>query len=324
MAELTLTAALSEYDRTNPLRTGDIRPDGIDLRVLALPTAEIFYRMCHYQEFDASEMSMSAHTYLLGRGEGPFVGMPAFLSRAFRQNAIYVNADAGIEKPEDLNGKRIGIFQWGITGSVWLLGTLAEEYGLDFTSVEWVAETESRVPMKLPKGVRLRFTEKGQNVSDMLERGEVDAALYLRVPESFTRNPSRVRRLFPDYKKVEIDYYRRTGIHPMMHCVVLRRDIYERAPWALKSLYKALCEAKRHAYRLVADTARLTTVLPLLPAAVDEVHQIFGDDYWPYGMERNRAALEKFLLYAHQQGVTPRKLAVEELFSETVQDETFI
>ena len=324
MAELALTAALSEYDRTNPLRTGDIRPDGIDLRVLALPTAEIFYRMCHYQEFDASEMSMSAHTYLLGRGESPFVGMPVFLSRAFRHNAIYVNAEAGIEKPEDLNGKRIGIFQWGITASVWLLGTLAEEYSLDITSVEWVAETESRVPMKVPEGVRLRFTEKGQSVSEMLERGEVDAALYLRVPESFTRNPSRVRRLFLNYKEVEIDYYRRTGIHPMMHCVVLRRDIYVRAPWALRSIYKALCEAKRHAQRLVAETARLTTVLPLLPSALDEVLQIFGDDYWPYGMEQNRVALDKFLQYSHEQGVTPRKLAAEELFGESVSDETFI
>ena len=324
MADLPLTAAFAAYDRTNPLRTGDVRPEGVDLRVLTYSTTEIFYRMVRYREFDASEMSMAAHTYLTGTGENPFVGIPAFPSRAFRHNTVYLNAEAGIEKPQDLNGKRIGVYQWGITALVWIVGVLAEEHGLDIASVDWVAETESRVPLRMPGGARLRHTEKGETVEDMLERGELDAAFLLHIPECFARTPARVTRLFPDYKNTELEYFRRTGIHPMMHCVVLQKNIYERNPWVLHSLYKALCDARRLALEDIGETGHLSAILPTLPAAVEEARRIFGDDLWPYGMEGNRKALEKFLQYAHLQGLTSRILAVEDIFGESVQDESFI
>jgi len=318
MADLPLTGAFGPYDRTRFLQTGEVRPEGIDLRVLALPPTEIFSRMCRHLEFDTSEMSMGAHSFLLGQGESPFVGMPAFPSRVFRHSMVYANAEAGVEKVEDLNGKRIAIREWGMTAVVWIVGILAEEYGLDVNSVDWVAALEPRVPIRMPKGARIRYMKPGQNLSDMLEAGEVDGALIHQVPACFAQGSPRVKRLFPDYGAAEVDYYRRTGIHPIMHCVVVRRDVHRENPWVLRSLYKAMCEAREKTLAALADTGALSTMIPLMPAVVDETREVFGRGFWPYGVEANRKTLEKLVLYAHRQGLTPRPLEVEELFGESV------
>ncbi len=320
MENLQLTAAFGDYDRTGVLQKGAVRPEGIDLRILTLPPVEIFFRMCRFQEFDVSEMSMGAHCYLLGQGDSPFAGMPVFPSRAFRHSMVYAHVDAGIEKPEDLNGKRIAIREWGMTAPIWIIGILCEEYGLDLTSVDWVAAFEPRVPIEMPKNTKIEYLKPGQNISEMLDAGEVDAALLHQVPACFSSGSPRVKRLFPDYKAAEIDYYRRTGIHPIMHCVVLRRDIYRRHPWALRSLCKALFEAKQKAMDALYDNGALAALIPFLPSVMDETREVFGEDYWPYGMKANRKALEKLVLYAHQQGLTPRLLDVAELFEKNVQD----
>ncbi|MEE9273932.1 MAG: ABC transporter substrate-binding protein [bacterium] len=324
MADLTLTAAFGDYDRMGLLRAGAVRPERIDLRVLTLPPTEIFHRMCRYLEFDVSEMSMGAHCHLLGTGESPFVGIPAFPSRVFRHSMVYANTASGIEKAEDLNGKRIVIREWGMTAVVWIVGILAEEHGLDIRSVDWVAAIEPRVPIRIPEGMNLRYMAKGETLSDLLDSGGVDAALIHQIPACFAAGSPRVKRVFPDYGAAEIDYYQRTGVHPIMHCVVARKDVHERAPWALFSLYKALCAARRQTMEAVQNTGALSAMVPLLPAVMDETRRIFGKDFWPYGMEANRKTLEKLVLYAHQQGLTPRLLEVEELFGESVLDETFI
>ena len=318
MPDLELTAAFGDYDRTNILKMGSVRPQGVNLRVLSLPPTEIFYRMCRYQEFDLSEMSMGAHMFLLGSGETPFVGMPAFPSRVFRHSMVYANTDAGVDEVTDLNGKRIVIREWGMTAVVWIVGILAEEYGLDVGSVDWVAAIEPRVPIPMPPGARIRYMKPGQTVSNMLESGEADGALIHQVPECFANGSPRVKRLFPDYKAAETEYYQRTGVHPMMHCVVLRRDVHERTPWALGSIYQAMCEAREETLESLNDNGALSAMIPFLPAVMDETREIFGDDFWPYGVEANRKSLEKLLSYAHGQGLTPMLLGLEDLFGESV------
>lgn len=314
MSNLCLTAAFGDYDRTVSLRTGDVKPKGIDLRVLALAPSEIFRRMCRFQEFDVSEMSMGAHAYLTGTGDNPFVGLPAFPSRAFRHAMVYANVSAQIHTPEDLNGKRIAIREWGMTALVWIVGILAEEHGFDLRTVEWVAEVPPRVPMAMPKGARVRYMAAGETLSELLESGVVDAALIHQVPACFSARSPRVERVFADYPSAELDYFQRTGIHPIMHCVVIRRDVHERYGWVLGSIYDALCEARRLALEGLKETGALSAMVPFLPAVMDETQRLFGDDYWPYGLQANRAVLERLSLYAHQQGLTPRRLDVQELF----------
>ncbi|MBI3007061.1 MAG: ABC transporter substrate-binding protein [candidate division NC10 bacterium] len=320
MADLELTGAFGDYDRTHYLTKGLVKPEGIALRVVEMPPTEIFHRMCNYLEFDCSEMSMGAHCFLLGAGESPFVGMPAFPSRAFRHSMAYANTGAKVEKVPDLNGKRVAIREWGMTAVVWIVGILSEEYGLDMKSVEWVAALKPRVPIQMPKGMKLTYMKPGQNLSDMLDSGEVDGALYHQVPACFAKGSSRVKRLFPDYKAAEVEYYRRSGIHPPMHCVVVRKEIAKREPWVVRSLYKAMCEARRRAMEALSDSGAYSAMVPFLPSAVEETRALFGENYWPYGLEANRKTLEKLVLYAHQQGLTPRLLEVEELFGESVRE----
>ena len=319
MSDLTLSAAFGNYDRIAPLHTGGVRPRCIDLRIETLSPTEIFRRMCSDGEFDVSEMSMGAHAYLTGAGENPFVAMPAFPSRAFRHGMVYANVDAGIDAPEDLNGKRIAIYEWGMTALVWIDGILAEEHGLELQSVDWVAERRPRVPIEMPAGTRIRYMSSGEELSALLESGAVDAALSHRIPACFERASSRVRRVFPDYQRVEREYYSRTGIHPIMHCVVVRRDVHEAHPHVLPRIYEALCQARSEAMTALRDTGAYSAMIPFLPAVMDETLELFGRDYWPYGLERNRVDLEQFALYAHQQGLTPRLLAIEELFDASFQ-----
>jgi 4,5-dihydroxyphthalate decarboxylase len=314
MTDPTLSAAFGNYDRICPLQTGAVRANGIELLIQTLSPTDIFRRMCDTHEFDVSEMSMAAHAFLTGTGSNRFVAMPAFVSRAFRHGMVYANVDSGIQKPEDLNGKRIAIREWGMTAVVWIVGILTEEHGFDPFSVDWVAELEPRVPIEMPSAMRIRYMTPEEDLSSLLEDGGVDAALIHKVPACFESGSPRVRRMFPDYAKAERDYYVSTGLHPIMHCVVARRDVHEKHPEALASIYEALCEARLRAMHSLRDTGAYAAMIPSLPAVMDETVRAFGDDYWPYGIERNRPDLERFVLYAHQQGLTPRRLEIEELF----------
>jgi 4,5-dihydroxyphthalate decarboxylase len=306
MTDLLLTAAFGDYDRTRYLDR-QIYPEGIDLRIVRLAPSEIFYRMCNYLEFDVSEMSMGAHCYLTGRGDSPFVGLPAFPSRAFRHSMVYYNAASRIRKPDDLNGKRIAIREWGMTALVWIVGILGEEYGLDLRSIDWIAVKKPRVPIEMPEGARIRYMTPPQTLSDMLASGAVDAALIHQAPACFAGGSAGVKRMFPDYKTAEIEYYRRTGM-----------DRYQEAPWVLRSIYESLLRARQKTMAALADTQALAAMIPMLPAFMEETIQVFGKDFWPYGVAANRDTLEKLVLYAFQQGLTPRRLSVEELFGESV------
>ena len=318
MKQLTLTGAFGDYDRIRALDSFSIQPDGIDLRILRLSPSDIFFRMCQFQEFDLSEMSMGAYCYLCGTNNNPFVAMPAFPSRAFRHSMVYYNAESGISKPEDLNGKRIAIREWGMTAVVWIVGILADIYGFDLRSIDWVAVKKPRVAIEMPEGTRISYMSAGQTLSDMLAAGDVDAALIHQAPDCFTRGMPQIKRMFPDYKAAEIEYYRETGIHPIMHCVVLRRDIYQKYPWALRSIYEALQKARLQTVKALSDTKALAAMLPMLPAYVEETRKVFGEDFWPYGLDENRKTLERLVRYAHEQGLTPKELSVGELFADSV------
>ena len=320
MTDLPLRAAFGDYDRVVPLRVGSVEPRGIALSVETLSPSEIFLRMCDSLEFDVSEMSMGAHAFLTGRGESPMLGIPAFPSRAFRHAMVYANVHANIDSPEDLNGKSIAIPEWGMTAVVWIVGILADEHRFDLRSVDWVAERASRVPIALPDGMRLRFKASGERLTDLLDSGAVDAALLHHVPECFAHGSPRVKRVFPDYDSAERAYYRRTGLHPIMHCVVVRRDVQQRHPWVARSMFDALCDARRIAMEQICDTGAYSAMLPFLPAVVDEARALFGDEFWPYGLEANRAVLEQFAEHACRQGLTPRPLTPEELFPPELLD----
>jgi 4,5-dihydroxyphthalate decarboxylase len=321
VSKLRLTLACWNYDRTRALAEERVRPDGIDLNYLSLPVEETFFRMLRYREFDAAEMSLSSYVVSLFRPERPFIAIPVFPSRVFRHSAIYVNVASGIREPKDLIGRRIGTPEYQMTAPVWIRGILADEYGVSVDSVTYFTGGEEepgrpeKLALDLPARIKVERIGPAQTLSAMLASGEIDALHTARAPSSFARGDGRVRRLFENFAEVERDYYRRTHIFPIMHTVVIRRDVYERTPWVAQSLYKAFCAAQREAYGDLVETAALKTMLPWLTAHVEDARRELGEDYWPYGFAANRDTLSTFLRYSYEQGLSKRLLEPEALFA---------
>jgi 4,5-dihydroxyphthalate decarboxylase len=320
VSKLELTLACWNYDRTRALQDASVQPDGIELNYLELPVEETFFRMLRNREFDVAELSLSSYTVSMFRTPTPFVAIPVFPSRFFRHSSIYVNADAGIREPRDLIGKRIGVPEYQMTAPVWIRGILSDHYGVPVDSVTYFTGGEEepgrteKLKLDLPPGIEIRSIGPTQTLSAMLASGEIDALHTARMPSTFTPG-GKVRRLFPDFKAVEQAYFRETGIFPMMHTVAIRREVYEANRWIAQSLMKAFAEAQRRIYDDLYVTAALKAMLPWLTAHVEEARALMGDDYWPYGFEPNRRALETFLRYHHEQGLSKRLLAPEELFA---------
>jgi 4,5-dihydroxyphthalate decarboxylase len=319
---LRLTLACWDYDRTRALADGTVRPDGVELLYLTRPVEETFFRMLRYQEFDASEMSLSSYVASLDRENPPFIAIPAFPSRFFRHSCIFVSARSGIRKPEDLKGKRIGVPEYQMTAPVWIRGILSDDYQVRITDVEHCSGGEEepgrdeKLKLDLPPGIRLRPIPADKTLSRMLADGEIDALVTARAPSTFRKEPDKVRRLFPDYVELEKAYFRRTRIFPIMHAVVLRREVYEKNRWVARSLYQAFVEAKARAYALYDQTAALPAMLPWSVAHVEEARREMGDDWWPYGLAPNRHVLDTFLRYHHEQGLSKRRFSPEELFAK--------
>jgi 4,5-dihydroxyphthalate decarboxylase len=321
MPALRLTLACWDYDRTRALIDGSVVPEGIDLIYLNQPVEETFWRMLRFREFDCSEMSLSSYVASLNSDSPPFVAIPAFPSRFFRHSCIFVSAKSGIRKPEDLKGKRIGVPEYQMTAPVWIRGILSDDYGVKVTDVEHYSGgeeepgREEKLKLDLPSTIRLRAIPADKTLSRMIADGELDALVTARAPSTFRKEPDKVRRLFPDYVETEKQYYRRTKIFPIMHTVVIRRDVYAKNPWVAQSLYKAFTEAKAKAYRLYDQTAALPAMVPWLIAQLDEARREMGEDWWPYGVEPNRKVLETFLRYHHEQGLSKRRFTPDELFA---------
>jgi len=315
MGDLQLTLACGPYDRTLALRDGSVRADGIDLTYLAHQPAEIFWRMLQFHEFDVSEMSLSNHAMLLDRGESPFVAIPVFPSRMFRHGFIFINTERGIREAHDLSGKRGGVPEYTMTAALYARGLLEHDYGVKPAEVDWVQGRPERIEAQYPPGLRITDAPAGRALGDLLETGEIDFLLTANNPMSFRRGSATVKRLFPDYKRVEREYYQRTRIFPIMHTVVIKRTVYEAHPWTAISLYKAFCAAKDRCYRLLTETGSAKATLAWLQPALEEEQEVFGPDWWPYGIGANYPSIDAAMQYLHEQGLTRRRLRVDELFA---------
>ena len=321
MSKLRMSLGCWNYDRTRALMDGSVQPQGIDLNYLNMPVEETFFRMLRHQEFDAAEMSLSSYTVSMFKPQRPFVAIPVFPSRFFRHSCIYVNADAGIREPRDLIGKRVGNPEYQMTAPVWIRGILSDHYGVPVDSVTYCTGGEEepgrpeKLKLDLPANIRIEPIGPTQTLSQMLLDGEIDALYTARMPSSFRTGGGRVRRLFENYVDVERQYFRDTGIFPIMHTVAIRTELYQANRWVAQSLYKAFLEAQRLNYEDLLETAALKTSLPWLTAHVEEARREMGDDFWPYGLERNRKTLETFLRYHFEQGLSRRLLTPDELFA---------
>jgi 4,5-dihydroxyphthalate decarboxylase len=328
VSRLRLTLACGDYDRTRALHDGTIAPEGIDLVCLRLPVEDIFFRMARFAEFDAAELSLSSYLVsMTDAGPGRFVAIPAFPSRAFRHGGIYIHAGSGIARPEDMIGKTVGLAEYQLTANVWIRGLLAEHHGVPVASVRYrtgglhAPGRAEKLAIALPADLDIAPIPAGRTLSDMLAAGELDAVYSPRTPQCYRDGNPAVRRLFPDLRAVEADYYRATGIFPIMHVVVLRRDVYDAHHWAARSLYRALVAARDEAWRGIDETAALRYMLPWLAADLEATRAVLGDDPWSYGLPGNETALATLIGYAHAQGLIPRPYAPAELFApETLAD----
>lgn len=304
-----------------PLMDKTIAPDGIDLVFLNMPVEETFFRMLRHREFDIAEMSLSSYVMSCFSEPRPFVAIPVFPSRFFRHSSIYVNANAGIGEPRDLIGKRVGTPEYQMTAPVWIRGILSDEYGVKVDDVTYFAGGEEqpnrpeKLPLDLPEHIRLKRLGPDQTLSTMLRDGDIDALYTARKPSSYGGPSGQVRRLFENFVEVERAYFRKTNIFPIMHTIVIRRELYEAHRWIAQSLYKAFGEAQRRVYRDLQETAALKVMLPWLSAHVEEARRLMGDDYWSYGFKQNRQTLDTFLRYSYEQGLSKRQLCAEDIFA---------
>jgi len=315
MPSVPITIATWDYDHVRDLRTGAVTPEGIDVTYLDLNMHEIFARFLANREWDVSELSFAK---FIAEASGPnpvLVALPVFLRREFRYGIVYVNRHC-IAKPEDLRGKRVGVPEWAQTACVYIRGALQHDFGVPLTAIDWLqagvnaAGRAEKVDMDLPAGVRLTPVAD-KSLSEMLVSGEIDAAMCATAPECFGRNPDIVR-LWPDYGAMGEAFHARTGIYPIMHVAVIRKAILDDNPWLARNLYNAFDEARRRSLARLRRPGYIA--LPGHGEAAAAAENAFGGDYFPYGVDENRAALELFLRYAHEQGVARWLMSPEEIF----------
>jgi 4,5-dihydroxyphthalate decarboxylase len=270
--------------------------------------------MLNHGEFDASEMSLSSYTILRSEGDTRFIAIPVFPSRVFRHSAIYVRADSRIERPEDLKGKRVGVGDYQMTAAVWVRGLLTHEYGVAPEQVVWVTGKPIRT-IKPPEGVTLVSIPPDTTLEAMLERGEIDALVSVIIPDGLGKT---VRRLLRDSRQVEIAYYNKTRIFPIMHTLVLKTSLYEQKPWLAVSLYRAFCRARDLAYRTIYDTNALTVSLPWVIDEIEATRAVFGPQIWDYSVEGSLPTLDALVAYLDEQKLSRRRMSVEELFAPNI------
>ena len=319
MAKLQLSIALGDYDRTRALLDGSVQIDGVDPVYMTLSPEEMFFRAMRSRDFDISELSFSSYLVKHSKGECPYIALPVFLSRAFRHTAIYVRKDR-IERPEDLKGKRIGVPEYQLTANVWARAILQDDFGVRPCDVTWVRggiDTPGRpekIRLELPPDVRMESAPEGMTISELLDRGEIDAYIAPRPPSGAAlRNPN-VGWLFDDPTAVAKDYYRRTGVFPIMHVCAIRTELAQRHPWLPAAVAKAYTQAKDAALAKLSDTSATKVTLPFVEEQLKAARETMGEDFWSYGVAANRRTLETFVRHHHAQGLSARLMSVDELF----------
>jgi 4,5-dihydroxyphthalate decarboxylase len=326
---LTLSLACSPYDRILPLAYGRVLAEGIRITYLPMEVEEIFWRQLRNREFDIAESSFSSYVMLRSRGDERFVAIPVFTSRLFRHACVFINTQKGIRTPQDLKGKIVGLPEYQITAVVWLRGIFQDEYGVFPKDVQWRSGGEEepgrkeKIKLQLPPDIDLQLIAPDKYLSKMLDDGELDAMFTARAPSCFMKGSPNVARLFENYREVEEQYYQKTGIFPIMHTVIIRRDIYKENPWIAMNLFKAFCEAKDVAMRALNQTHVLGVALPWIQDEIERTQKTLGADWWPYGVAKNRHVLETFLRYHHEQGLSEKLMTIEDLFAPETLDEEF-
>lgn len=324
MANLRLSMALSHYDRHIPLFDGSVQAEGVDLQVLEVGQSnplkhgqDRHERMLQKGEFDICELSLSS--YLIARSRGmPFTAIPVFPRRLFSLSQMWVNTNAGINSPQDLIGKKVGLSTFQTTLSVLAKGDLEAEYGVPWRKIDWYISKDEAVPLKPIEGVKMQLVKPGQKMGVMLERGEIDALMVPHPPKEALRGGGAIRRLFTDPKAEEIKYFRKNGYYPIMHLIAFKDEALEKNPGLAASVMTVFDKAKHACMEYYDDPnwSRFVWGRHLF----EEERQAFGDDPWPHGVKKNRANLERFIGYSLDQGLMEKKLSVEELFAQSTLD----
>ena len=313
MARLHLSMSIGDYDRTRPLIDGTVQPEGMDLTVIPLPTPERMFRMMQFDEFDVCESSSAMFLAARARGKR-WTAIPVFPHRRFRHSYVFVNRGAGVREPRDLIGRRVGVAVYMNSAALWVRGILQHEHGVPLDSVTWVTGADEEIEdWEPPPGIRVERCPVGERLANLLLRGEIDAQIYPDLLEAFREGTSNLGRLWPNYKEVEQDYFRRTGIFPIMHVMVVRDEVLERDPWVATALVKAFQQAKEVCYRYIRDQRKSS--LAWFGAQWEEEQALLGPDPWPYTFAENQQTLETLLQYAHEQGLIPERWAPETLFA---------
>jgi 4,5-dihydroxyphthalate decarboxylase len=320
MTGLNISIACGDYDRVRAIKEKRVGVDGCDVTFIPMGPEELFFRALRFAEFDVAELSFNSYMMLTSRGVCPYVAIPVFPSRMFRHSAVYIRTDRGIEKPEDLKGKIVGVPEYQQTANVWMRGILAEEYGVQPSDLLWRTGgqeepgRDERTPLALDNGVDVRPIPSDRYLSEMMLKGEIDAFMTARAPSVWLDRKPGIARLWPNYMEVEQDYYRRTGIFPIMHLVGVRKDVVERHNWLPGSLLKAFTAAKNIALAEIPEVAALNVTLPWIDVYQEDVQGFMGRDYWRYGIDDCRHEIETLIRYSWEQGLLARKLSIEDIF----------
>jgi len=323
MRRLTLSLAIGDYDHVTDLVSGRVPVEGAELVVSHLPTEEIFHRFLLHREWDIAEVSMGKYVAMRAAGDDSITAIPVFLSRAFRHSMFYVRKGDGIQSAADLAGRTIGVPEWAQTAGIYGRGVLTGSAGLPRAAVNWVqaglnqpGRTE-KVKLSLPAGVQLR-AEPGKTLDQMLLSGEIDCAMTASPPRSFLQQGATgIVRLFPDYRAGEEDWFRATGIYPIMHGVAIRTELLDRHPWIAMNLYRAFDQARLHSMARMDSIGSSQAPLPWLKDSCDRMRALFGDDWFPYGVGANHVTLEALCRFSHEQGLTAHRVDPASLFAPT-------
>ena len=321
---MQLKIGIGRYDRTQALLDGRVSVEGYEARFESPPLEELFARAFDKGDYDIAELSFSNYLYLFSEAKSHYIGLPIFPSRMFRHSAFFIRADRGIRTPRDLAGRTIGVREYSMTAALVARGVLDDEYGVPSSAIRWRFGPADRYDAKpiirmQPRGIDLAPIEDGQNLSDLLRDGELDAMVAYKPPKCFVERAPNVARLFPDHVKVEQDYFARTRIFPIMHLVGIRRELASDAALC-NAVSDAFERAKGEAIDSLAMYQALNVSLPWAPSDLERVRAFMGEDYWPYGISPNRAAIEAITRYSNMQGLATRVLAVEEVFAPAAMD----
>jgi 4,5-dihydroxyphthalate decarboxylase len=316
----SLTIGISTNDRMLPLLLGDIPTPGLNLTFDRSSPINIFRRALQDGAFDITEMSFAAYCILMSRGDRPFVGIPVFVSRMFRHGCVFVREGSRIETPEQLAGARIGIPEYQMTAVIWMRGILDEYHGVDPRAVQWVrggvnepGARGEKMPLLLPHRYSITDLPQDKSLNSALLDGDIDALITTRMPEG--KESGELRYLFPDVKTAERTYYEASGIFPIMHLLVLRREIFDRNPSVAQALYDVFLAAKQVSLARLYDIDALSVMVPWLVPGMEEIFAALGRDPWPYGYGANRKDFDVFLRYLEKQELLAGPLSPEELFA---------